>query len=143
ARARLAEGIDLGPPAALAAGLHRDEDALRALVPDKTEPPDAEPEPSSNGKTGLSIANTVSAAAQTTLRPPAVVMGELEPATVDEGVGGAVMVVLGEVLDAALGGEGAVVVHGSVQPEGYHFIVETAIGARDAELDSLADALRD
>lgn len=142
ARARLAEGIDLDPPGSIASRLHRDEGALRALVPEhRDDRDDDEMEPSV--EPGLSISSTVSAAAQTTLRPPAVEVGELENATVAAGVGGAVMVVLGEVIDAAIGAEETVVVHGSVQPEGYHFIIETAIGTRDAELAYLADALRD
>jgi hypothetical protein len=147
ARARLAEGIDLGPPAStasissIAPGLHRDEDALRALVPEPVAPHDREPEPS--GELGLSIANTVTAAAQTTLRPPAIEVGELEPAEVDAGVGSAVMVVLGEVMDTAIGADANVAVHGSVQPEGYHFMIVSAIGTRGAELAYLAEALRD
>lgn len=140
ARARLAEGIDLDPPESIVSGLLRDEGALRALVP---EPGNGHVDIEPSAEAGLSIASTVAAAAETTLQPPAVQVGELENATVDAGVGGSVMVVLGEVIDAAIGAEESVVVHGSVQPEGYHFIIETAMGVRDAELAHLADALRD
>jgi len=50
--------------------------------------------------------------------------------------------VLGEVLDIAIGADGAVVVHGSVQPEGYHFVIDATIGSRGAELLEIAEALR-
>jgi hypothetical protein len=69
-------------------------------------------------------------------------VGELEPALVDVDAGAAVMVVLGEVLDAALAGNADVVVCGSVQPEGYHFVIDAAAGERAAELTQLADAMR-
>jgi hypothetical protein len=133
ARARLAEGIDL------AKGLHRDEDALRALVPGA---PSAR---AANAAVGLgpSIAATVAAATQTTLRPDSVAARDLEPVIVDAGVSGTVTVVLGEVLDAAMGDEGDVVVHGAVQPEGYHLFVDAAMGTRHDELAQLADALRE
>ena len=141
ARARLAEGIDLGPTGLLASGLHRDEDALRALIPEESQPPPAAAEVSIDH--GSSIVAVVAAAAHTTLRPPAIVLGDLEPAIVDAGVTSAIMVVLGEVLDTAIGAEGAVAVHGSVQPEGYHVVVDSTTGTRAMELAEIADALRD
>jgi hypothetical protein len=140
ARARLVEGIDMDPPA-LARGLQRDAGALLALVPDAAPTPPAPPARSVGP--GLSVSDTVAAATRTTLRPPAVAVGELEAAMVDETSSGAVIVVLGEVIDAAIGADGDVVVWGSVQPEGYHFVVDAPIGARSAELAHVADALRD
>ena len=160
-RSRLAEGIDLDPPGALAAALRRDEGALRALVPgsrgaghnetdDTTETDDTSEtdEHAANRPVlavgpGPSVSDTLAAAALTTLRPPSVGVGELEPAFIDIGAGSAVMVVLGEVIDAALGGEGDVVVWGSVQPEGYHFVVDAVIGDQGAELAHVAEALRE
>lgn len=139
-RARVAEGIDLGPTGVLASGLHRDAAALRALLPDESPSPAAAAEPSVGH--GSSITATVAAAAQTTLRPPAIVIGDFEPAIVDSGVTGAITIVLGEVLDIAIGADGAVVVHGSVQPEGYHFVIDATIGSRGAELLEIAEALR-
>jgi hypothetical protein len=141
ARARVAEDIDPAASDSIAPGLHRDAGALLALVPDPVSQSLAPPEPAAG--LGSSISDTVAATALTTLRPRAVEVGELQQALVDAGVTGKVMVVLGEVIDAAIGPEGAVVVHGSVQPEGYHFILDTAIGTRGAELARLAEALRD
>jgi hypothetical protein len=46
------------------------------------------------------------------------------------------------VLDAALGSNADVVVSGSVQPEGYHFVIDAPTGERAAELARLADAMR-
>jgi len=145
ARARLAEGIDLDPPAAtaasLASGLHRDEGALRALVPDSTPEPSAEVLPPH--RPGPSVSEVLNAAAQTTLRPSAVAIGDLEPAIVDETASDAVVVVLGEVIDVAIGAHGRIVVSGSVQPEGYHFVADAPAGGRADELAHLAEALRD
>ena len=141
ARARLAEGIDLGPTGLLASGLHRDAGALRALVPEESQPPPTADElPEGHGSSMIAV---VAAAAHTTLRPPAIVLGDLEPAIVDAAVTSAIMVVLGEVLDTAIGAEGAVAVHGSVQPEGYHVVIDSTIGLRGAELAEIAEALRD
>lgn len=159
ARARLAEGIDLDLPvtntettastavaslASLTSGLHRDEDALRALVPD-TAPTSAASgaESASPHVPGPSVSAVLAAAAQTTLRPSAVAIGELEPAIVDETASDAVVVVLGEVIDAAIGAESRVVVWGSVQPEGYHFVADAPVGKRGDELARVAEALRD
>ncbi|HEY5011709.1 MAG TPA: hypothetical protein VIK61_03265, partial [Acidimicrobiia bacterium] len=151
-RARLAEGIDLGPPDALAAALRHDEGALRALVPDsRGEAPEETHEPDGPAGSppviavgpGPSVSDTVAAAALTTVRPPSVSVRELEPAFVETGAGSAVMVVLGEVIDAALGSEGDVVVWGSVQPEGYHFVVDAVIGDQAVELAHIAEALRE
>lgn len=145
ARARIAEGIDLDPPGAMASGLRRDAGALRALLPDSvvaaTERSGGEAAPASGP--GPSISETVDAVARTTLRPTAVVVGELEPAFVAGSGTDVVLVVLGEVVDAAIGGDGDVVVWGSVQPEGYHLVVDAAIGDRGAELAHLAVALRE
>jgi hypothetical protein len=154
ARARLAEGIDLDPPvtvtetaaaatavASLASGLHRDEAALRALVPDMI--PDAGAEPPLPHVPGPSVSEVLTAAAQTTLRPSAVGIGELEPAIVDETASDAVVVVLGEVIDAAIGTESRIVVWGSVQPEGYHFVADAPVGKRSDELTHIAEALRE
>jgi hypothetical protein len=157
ARARLAEDIDLVPPvtittttgvtiagaelASLASGLHRDEGSLRALVPDPSPVPAADPAPPH--VPGPPVSDVVNAAAQTTLRPSAVGVGELEAAIVDETASDAVVVVLGEVIDAAMGTDGRVVVGGSVQPEGYHFVVDAPVGKRSDELAQVAEALRD
>jgi hypothetical protein len=139
-RAHIAEGIDLGPSGVLASGLHRDAAALRALLPDESPAPAAAAE--SSVVHGSSITATVAAAAQTTLRPPAIVLGDFENAIVDSGITGAITIVLGEVLDSAIGADGAVVVHGSVQPEGYHVVIDATIGSRGAELMEIAEALR-
>jgi hypothetical protein len=143
ARARIAEGIDLVPPdiAALASGLQRDAGTIRALVPDAALPPGMSSTPSIGR--GPSVSETVSAAARTTLRPSAVVVGELEPAIVDASASSAVMVVLGEVIDAAIGPDGDVVVWGSVQPEGYHFVADAPLATRAAELVRVGEALRE
>jgi hypothetical protein len=143
ARARIAEGIDLVPPeiALIASALHRDADAIRALVPNGAPVPTETPAPSIGP--GPSISQTVSAAAHTTLRPSVVVVGELEPAMVDALASGSVMVVLGEVIDAAIGDDGDVVVWGTVQPEGYHVVVDAPLGTRTAELVHVAEALRE
>ncbi len=157
ARARLAEGIDLAPDvtlattsgvtiagaslASLASGLHRDEGSLRALVPDLASAPDEESE--APHVPGPPVSEVLNAAAQTTLRPSAVGIGELEAAFVDETASDAVVVVLGEVIDAAIGADSRVIVWGSVQPEGYHFVVDTPVGKRADELAQVAEALRD
>ena len=141
ARARLADGIDLEPSAVLASGLHRDEVALRALLPAPLGTHGAGPAPVAGS--GSSIAKTVAVAAETTLRPSAAEVGELEPVVVDASVGDAVEVVLGELIDASIDADGTVVVRGSVQPEGYHIFVETPIGSRGPELTLVADTLPD
>ena len=184
ARARIAEGIDLAPldantPAlagsttdaaanasatsamgSMASALHRDAEALRALIPDAVAAAAADaapstarttaselnapaPTPIAPSNTGPSITDTVAAAARTTLRPSAVVVGNLEPAAIEPDTGAAVMVVLGEVLDAALASKADVVVWGSVQPEGYHFVIDAAIGERANDLAQLAEAMRE
>jgi hypothetical protein len=142
ARARLAEGIDLEPLRDLAAGLHRDEDALRALVP-TAQPNPTDAEPSGAPVPGPSVTETLTMAAATTLRPPSVGVGQLEPALVDQSAAEAVVVVLGEVLDVALAIDGDIVVSGSVQPEGYHFVIGAPIGDQSAQLSAIAESLRE
>ena len=157
ARARVAEGIDLLPEvtmtttpgvtitgatlASLASGLHRDEGSLRALVPDPSPVPAADAAPPH--VPGPSVSDVLNAAAQTTLRPSVVGVGDLVAAIVDETASDTVVVVLGEVIDAAMGIDSRVVVGGSVQPEGYHFVVDAPVGKRADELAQVAEALRD
>src|SRR5207249_1650445 len=128
-------------------GLRRDAGALGAFVPaaDAAAVPEGEPESQSEAESEaeVSISDAVAAAAGSTLRPSAVSVGKLDVATVDPAASAAVVLVLGEMIDAAIASGTDVVVSGSVQPEGYHFVVEGAAGERGAELASIAEALRE
>ena len=142
ARARLAEGIDFDAPDDFAAGLHRDEEALRALVPD-TVATDPHDDDTATAGPGPSIADALTAASRTTLRPAGITVGEVEPALLDAAAADAVGVVLGEVLDAALAVDGDLVISGSAQPEGYHCVIDASVGERADELASIAEGLRE
>ena len=126
----------------LTSGLHRDAGQLRrALVPESRNR--RPPWTSRRTGHGSSISEVVTAAAQTTLRPSAVGVGELEPAIVDA---------TADERDHGRAGRGARRrnrrrkrgrVDGSVQPEGYHFVADVPIGMRRDELAQIAEALRD